>query len=68
MHGDFLKKLGGATVIAEWLSEHADSTVDREAIYKWAGNGVPWKWRLSVARMAKERGVKTPDGFLRGAA
>lgn len=67
-HADFIEKLGGGTVIAEWLTAEAKAPVDREAIYKWARNDVPWKWRPYLIKMAKKKGVRIPGDFMPGVA
>lgn len=66
-HGDLIKELGGGTEIADWLAA-AGHDVDRESVYKWASNGVPWRWRTLVAKMAAERGKKIPKDFVPGVA
>lgn len=68
VHADFIEKLGGGTVIAEWLASEARATVDREAVYKWSRNNVPWKWRPLLIKMAKEKRVKLPVDFMPGVA
>lgn len=67
-HGEFIKALGGGTVVADWLTANTDSTVDREAVYKWGEQQVPWKWRGYLLAMAKEKGLSAPDDFLPGVA
>lgn len=62
-HKDLIDKLGKGTEVANWLHARGHD-VDRDAIYKWAVNGVPWRWRPLVARMATEKGVRLPKGFL----
>lgn len=59
-HRTFITELGNGTAVAAWVSKHAGKRVDREAVYKWASNGIPWRWRPLLARMAREKGVKAP--------
>lgn len=65
-HREFIKQLGGGTVIAAELSELAGESIDREAVYKWAENGVPWRWRPYLQILANRKGVDLPSGFLPG--
>lgn len=67
-HGDFIKTLGGGTQVAEWLSKASRTPVDRESVYKWANNGIPWRWRPYLLQMAEQRGAKTPKNFVPGVA
>jgi len=62
-HGEFIKALGGATKIAKWLARETGSDIDREAIYKWSRNSVPWRWRPHLARLAFEQGIALPSDF-----
>ena len=64
-HAELIRRLGGGTAVGTLLSERGHS-VDREAIYKWQTNGVPWRWRPTVAEIAREVGLAAaiPDGFL----
>lgn len=67
-HSEFIKALGGGTAVAARLSELTGKDVDREAVYKWNEfNNVPWRWRHHVARIAREKEIALPDGFLPGA-
>lgn len=59
-HRPFIEALGNGTAIAAWMSKRAGKTIDREAVYKWATNGVPFRWRPMLLEMANERGVKPP--------
>lgn len=63
-HRAFIDALGKGTAVAAWVSKRSGETVDREAVYKWAVNGIPWRWRPFLARMAKEKGVKAPKDLL----
>ena len=65
-HADFIDQLGGGTVIAAELWPGAPVEQQdrlRERVYKWKKNGVPWRWRSAVARLAKRRGVPLPEDF-----
>jgi len=50
--------LGGTGKLASELNENA-STVSM-----WKQRGIPWRWRPTIAQMAKDRGVEVPDDFL----
>lgn len=67
-HADFLATLGGGTKIAQWLSEETGKSVDREAVYKWATNGIPLKWRFPLAKMARRKRAPMPRDFIPGVA
>lgn len=54
--------------MAEWVSSASGKKLDREAVYKWAVNGIPWKWRPFVAKMATEKNVVLPPDFMPGIA
>lgn len=62
-HADLLSKLGGGTAVARALAADGHK-VDREAVYKWANNGIPLKWRFQVAKIARQHHAKLPKGFL----
>jgi hypothetical protein len=63
-HRTFIEALGNGTAVAAWVSKRANKKIDREAVYKWATNGVPYRWRPLVLEMARERGVKPPKDLL----
>lgn len=65
-HGELIKALGGGTKVADWFASKGKPAIDREAVYKWQNNGVPWRWRVHIAKMAKEQGVKVPKDFVPG--
>lgn len=60
---DLIERLGGGTRIAADLAAATGTPVDREAVYKWQERGIPWKWRPSVADLAKEKGLKLGPKF-----
>ena len=64
-HGNLIEKLGGGTVLAVALWGEAGEK-RREAIYKWKQNGIPWRWRPEIYRLAALRGVTVPTEFLSG--
>lgn len=66
-HRQLIENLGKGTEVAKWLHARGHD-VDRESVYKWATNGVPWRWRPLVAAMAAEKGVRLPKGFFPGMA
>lgn len=67
-HRKLIDQLGKGTVVADWVSKAGGETVDREAVYKWATNGIPWRWRPLVAKMAKQKGIPLPKDFIPGVA
>jgi hypothetical protein len=64
-HAPLIDTLGGGTAIAEALWGEATER-RREAVYKWKRNGIPWRWRLEIYRLAGLRGVPVPSEFLSG--
>ena len=63
-HADLIDELGGGTAVAVALWGDGCDGKRREAVYKWKRNGIPWRWRSTVERLARERGVTLPAGFL----
>lgn len=63
-HRELIKQLGKGTAVAAWVSAASGQKLDREAVYQWSINGIPWKWRPFVARMAAEKNVTLPADFL----
>lgn len=60
MIDDLLKKLGGASAVAAWLSQHSGQACSSTSVRQWSlddRNRVPWRWRALVAAMAHEKGV-----------
>jgi hypothetical protein len=64
-HGNLIEKLGGGTALAVALWGDAGGK-RRDAIYKWKQNGIPWRWRPEIHRLATMRGVAVPNEFLSG--
>ncbi len=63
-HAELIEALGGGTVISHRLSKVSGEIIDREAVYKWhKRNFIPWKWRIFLLAMAKERQVIPPENF-----
>lgn len=62
-HATLIDQLGGGTKVAIALTDLTGTAVDREVVYKWKVNGVPWRWRVHVARLAKQAGQPLPDDF-----
>ena len=64
-HASLINELGGGTAIAIalWGSVGPDGK-HREAVYKWKQNGIPWRWRPAVERLAKAKSLLLPPGFL----
>ncbi len=64
-HADLINQLGGGTVVAAAIFGEIEARGKRrEAVYKWKRNGIPWRWRGAVERVARQRGVPIPAGFL----
>lgn len=62
-HAHLVESLGDGTKVAEAIKAMSPEPPDRQAVYKWKRNGVPWKWRPFIAALAAERGVDLPEGF-----
>jgi hypothetical protein len=62
-HARLIEGLGDGTVVAAQLSERSGKVVDREAVYKWKVNGVPWRWRPHITAMANKKGIQLPQDF-----
>jgi len=61
-HRELIKALGGAAVVAE------EQGVTRQAATNWMSRGVPWRYRLALAKKAKSKKVRLPPDFLGGTA
>lgn len=59
---DLIDALGGPTKLATELG------LKQPRVANWKARGVPWRWRQRLARMAEQRGVDVPAGFLEGDA
>lgn len=57
-HAALIDALGGATALAREIGQPANVTGN------WRKRGVSWRWRPAVAKIAEEKGVALPDGFL----
>lgn len=55
---DLLEALGGAPEIAKKLG------LAPNRVSNWRLRGVPWRYRLRLAKMAEEKSVKLPPRFL----
>jgi hypothetical protein len=63
-HAELIEALGGGTFISHRLSKVSGEIIDREAVYKWhKRNFIPWKWRVFLLAMAKERHATPPADF-----
>jgi len=62
-HATLIDNLGGGTRVALALTELTGASIDREAVYKWKIHGVPWRWRVHVARLAEQHGEPLPADF-----
>ena len=63
-HASLIVSLGDGTELSKEINARTGRPVDRDAVYKWKRNGVPWRWRQVVADIARERNVLLPQGFL----
>lgn len=54
----FIKSLGGTTKVARALNLNVSQ------VSNWSFRGVPWRYRVQVAKLAMVQGVKLPKGFL----
>ena len=55
---EFIQQLGGSGYLARELG------LPLSRVSMWRVNGVAWRWRPAVARIARRKKVKLPDGFL----
>lgn len=53
-----IDELGGITIVANQLGTKPN------VVANWKDRQIPWKWRPTIAAMAKAKGVKLPDDFL----
>jgi hypothetical protein len=60
MARDFIKELGGYRAVAQEL----DISPGRVANWSHPSRQIPWRYRMALARMAREKRVELPDGFL----
>lgn len=63
MHADLIDKLGGAAQLAADLGISSQPRVSN-----WKRRGIPWRFRVRVAALAKQRDVPVPNDFLIEAA
>lgn len=66
-HKDVIDGLGGHAKVADLVSRATGKEFKQDTVYRWQINGVPWRLRSLVAKMAKQRGVSLPKDFM-GAA
>ena len=62
-HAALIDALGGGTKVAAALSALTGEEIDRESVYKWKVNGIPWKYRTSFAVLADRKDVEIPKDF-----
>lgn len=63
MHAELIDALGGYIDLATALTEQTGRKFDARAVHKWKSNGVPYRWRPLVAKLARSRRVALPEGF-----
>jgi hypothetical protein len=62
---DLIKRLGGTRQVAEALTLDGQHLKQRlETVKKWSQNGIPWKWRGQVQKLAREKRKRVPADFL----
>lgn len=55
----FIAELGGAALIAEWVSKMAPEPLSKRAVYQWPyDETIPHRWRFYVAKLAKKKKIK----------
>jgi hypothetical protein len=58
---DFLRSLGGPTLVAGALSTQTGEAVSRVRVAMWASyDHVPHRWRAPLVRLARARGLTVP--------
>ena len=55
---EIIDVLGGTTKLAKKLN------VSKTNVSMWRIRGIPWRWRPTIAKMAKARKIKLPKDFL----
>ena len=55
---DFITQLGGAKYVGDRVG------AEETAVCNWRTRSVPWRHRVAVAALAKEKGVELPNDFL----
>jgi hypothetical protein len=65
-HATLIDQLGGGSAIvrALWGDGIEDADRRREAVYKWKRNGIPWRWRASIQKLAQKKRIPLPASFL----
>lgn len=60
MAKDFIKELGGYRAVASMLGIKPGTASN----WGHATRAIPWRYRPALARIAQEKGVELPEGFL----
>jgi hypothetical protein len=63
MHADFIEALGGVAPVAEYCD-----IPFRQVVHNWKRRGIPWRWRATVATLARKKRIPLPEKFLDGGA
>lgn len=58
-HAELVDALGGTTYLYRHLGLNS-----RQVCHGWKVNGIPWKWRFKISKMAADRKIPLPEGFL----
>jgi hypothetical protein len=56
-HNNLIDSLGGNKLLCRELGQK------QSTISNWRRRGVPWRWRPTVARLAKEKRIQLPNDF-----
>ena len=56
---DLIDALGGPSSVAADLGGMLP-----QRVANWKTRGIPWRIRPRLAKLAEQRGIKVPDGFL----
>lgn len=57
-HAELIDSLGGTSFLYRHLG-----VASRQVCHGWKVNGIPWKWRFKIAKMAKARKLPLPEKF-----
>jgi hypothetical protein len=63
-HKDIIEDLGGAAKVADLAGRFTGKEFKVDTVYRWQLNGVPWRWRAVVAKIAKQQGAPLPKDFM----
>ncbi len=58
-HAKLIDKLGGPAAVLKALGLKQS----RQSVSNWRNRGVPWRYRVAVAKLAAEKNISVPRGF-----